>query len=200
MADHTDDTNGNTNDDTQNEASSQGQQERDDRRQDLRWAAVGGLVAAAVGFGSMAIVGSTSSYEARRLLESVLPTVRFAASAYVAGGATILALMLTLITFTISNELEFHKSHYRRIRDISALTTAVIAGSVLLLMFLSFPIGEAEVDQDLYLWVFYAVLLGGALTGGVFIAIILMLFYAIRGLISVGQDPVSSTLIVDEAP
>ncbi len=171
--------------------------ERDERRQDLRWAAMGGVVAAVVGFGSMAIVGNASSYEARRLLESVLPTVRFAASSYVAGGATILALMLTLITFSISHELEFRESHYRRIRDIAALTTAVIVGSVVLLMFLSFPLGEADVDRGWYLWVFYGVLLGGAITGGVFIAVILMLFYAIRGLVGVGQDPHSSSLVID---
>lgn len=170
--------------------------ERSERRQDLRWAAMGGVAAGAVGFGSMAIIGTASSYEARRLLEAVLPTVRFAASAYVAGGATILALMLTLITFSISHDLEFRESHYRRIRDIAALTTAVIVGSVVLLMFLSFPLGEADVDQGWYLWVFYAVLLGGAVAGGVFIAVILMLFYAIRGLVGVGQDPQNSSLVV----
>lgn len=170
--------------------------ERNERRQDLRWAAMGGVIAGVLGFGSMAIVGTASSYEARRLLEAALPTVRFAASAYVAGGATILALMLTLITFSISHELEFRENHYRRIRDISALTTAVIVGSVVLLMFLTFPLGEADVDQDWYLWVFYAVLLGGAVAGGVFIAVILMLFYAIRGLVGVGQDPQNSSLVI----
>ena len=170
--------------------------ERTERRQDLKWAAMGGVAAGGVGFGSMAIVGSASSHEARRLLEAVLPTVRFAASAYVAGGATILALMLTLITFSISHDLEFRESHYRRIRDVSALTTAVIVGSVVLLMFLSFPLGEADVDQGWYLWVFYAVLLGGAVAGGVFIAVVLMLFYAIRGLVDVGQDPHSSSLVI----
>lgn len=31
--------------------------------------------------------------------------------------------------------------------------------------------------------------------GGVFISIVLMLYYAIRGLISVGQDPTTSVLV-----
>ena len=171
--------------------------EIDSRRADLKWATVGGATAAVVGFGSMAIVGTASAFEARRLLDAVLPTVRFAASAYIAGGATILALMLTLITFSISHELEFHATHYKRIRDIAALTTAVIVGSVVLLMFLSFPIGEADVDQGWNLGVYYAVLLGGALTGGTFISIILMLFYAVRQLIGVGQDPDASSLVVN---
>ncbi len=172
--------------------------EQSERRHDVRSAIAGGVAAAIVGFAGMAVVGTASSFEARRLLDSVLPTVRFAASAYVAGGATILALMLTLITFSISNELEFRESHYKRIRQIAGLTTIVISASVLLLMFLSFPIGEADVDRGWYLWVYYAILLGGAATGGTFIAIILMLYYAIRGLIGVGQNPEESALVVTE--
>ena len=180
----------------QEEAAPEQAEERKERRQDLRWAAAGGLVAGIIGFGSMAVVGTASSYEARRLLDSVLPTVRFAASAYVAGGATILALMLTLITFSISNDLEFRSSHYARIRQIAALTTTAIVGSVVLLMFLSFPIGEADVNAAWYLWAYYAVLLGGSVTGGVFIAVILMLFYAIRGLVGVGLDSHDSSLVI----
>lgn len=100
-------------------------EERTERRQDLKWAAMGGVAAGGVGFGSMAI-----------------------------------------------------------------------GGSVVLLMFLSFPLGEADVDRGWYLWAFYAVLLGGAVAGGVFIAVVLMLFYAIRGLVDVGQDPHSSSLVI----
>lgn len=180
-------------------AESENSSEKSERRHDLRSAIIGGVAAAVIGFTGMAIVGTAGAFEARRLLDSVLPTVRFAASAYVAGGATILALMLTLITFSISNELEFRENHYKRIREVSVLTTAVIVASVLLLMFLSFPLGEADVDRSWYLWVYYAVLFGGAVTGGVFITIILMLFYAIRGLIGVGQNPDESALVVTDS-
>ncbi|MEZ5225944.1 MAG: hypothetical protein R2710_04530 [Acidimicrobiales bacterium] len=81
----------------------------EDRRfdaHDLRLALLGGVVAALVGFAGMAIVGTANSFQAQRLLDAVLPTVRFAASAYVAGGATVLALMLTLLTFSISHDRE----------------------------------------------------------------------------------------------
>ncbi len=172
--------------------------ERRERQHDVRSAVAGGAAAALIGFAGMVVVGTATAFEARRLLDAVLPTARFAASAYVAGGATILALMLTLITFSISNELEFREGHYKRIREISGLTTIVICASVLLLMFLSFPLGEADVDRGWYLWVYYAVLLGGAATGGVFITIMLMLYYAIRGLVSIGQDPEQSALVITD--
>lgn len=159
------------------------------------WATAGGIASAVIGFAGMAVVGNTTAFEARRLLESALPTVRFAAAAYIGGGATVLALMLTLLTFSISHDLEFRPTHYRRIRDISALTAALIVASVVLLMFLSFPIGEADVDRGWYLWVYYAVLLAGSVTGGAFISMMLMLFYAVRELIGVGLNPASSSLV-----
>ncbi len=165
------------------------------RRGDLKLAVAGGIAGALIGFAAMALVGNARAVEAKRLLEAVIPTARFAASSYIGGGATVLALMLTLLTFSISHDLDFRASHYRRIRDIAAMTAGVIVISVLLLMFLSFPIGEADVEQSWYLWAYYAVLLGGACTGGVFISIMLMLFYAVRGLIGVGLDPVSSALV-----
>ncbi len=182
--------------------SSDGRDEQSDRRTDLTWATGGGLAAAVIGFGGMAFVGTASTSEARRLLEPVFSTARFAASAYVAGGATILALMLTLITFSISHDLEFRPIHYRRIRDIAAMTATSITGSVLLLMFLSFPLAEADVEHGWYLWVYYGVLMGGALTGGVFISVILMIFYAVRSLILVGMDSAASEIVVtdDEMP
>lgn len=166
-----------------------------ERRTDRTWAVAGGVAAAVVGFGAMTIVGTASSFEARRLLDAILPTVRFAASAYVAAGATILALMLTLITFSISHELEFRSSHYRRIRDIAALTTAVIALSVILLMFLSFPLDEADGAREWYIWAYYTILFGSAVTGGLFVSTILMLYYAVRELIRVGEDPETSKLV-----
>ncbi len=127
----------------------------------------------------------------------MLRTIRFAASSYVAGGATILALMLTLITFSITHDVEFRPSHYQRIREIAWLTTAVIVGSVLLLLFLSFPIGEADVNLSWYQWLYYALLLGAATTGGVFISVILMLFYAVKELVSFAEDASQSSLVFD---
>lgn len=170
----------------------------EEHRNDLKFALIGGAVAAVVGFGGMAIVGTASSFEARRLLAAVIPTLRFAASAYVAGGATVLALMLTMITFSITHDLEYRSSHYRRIRQIAAVAMVVIVVSVVMLMFISFPLDEAGVDRDWYLPVYYGLLLGGALTGGAFISVVLMLYYAIRQLIEVGEDPATSPLIAGD--
>lgn len=172
------------------------EQEAASRRADLKWAAFGGVAAAVIGVGGMVLVGAVTSAEARRLLEAMLDTVRFAASAYVAGGATILALMLTLLTFSLSHDIEFHGSHYRRIRQLAALDAAVIIASVVLLMLISVPLDEADVSHNYYRWMYYAVLLGGSATGGIFISVVLMLLYAVRGLVVLAEDERKSDLVV----
>ncbi len=170
--------------------------ERRGRLQDRRWAVGGAIATSVVGFGGMAIVGTASTFEARRLLESALPSLRFAAAAYVGTGATVLALMLTLTTFSISHDLDFHRRHYRRIREIATVTTMAIISSVLMLLFVSFPLSEADVAPDWYVYVYYALILGGAITGGMFIAVVLMLLHAVRGVISVGENPETSDLVL----
>lgn len=165
------------------------------RINDRKLSLVGGAVAAIMGFLTMSVVGNATSFEARRLLDAVIPTVRYSASAYIAGGGTILALMLTMITFSISHDLSFRPGYYSRISDIATLATTVIVGSVIVLMFLAFPLGEAGVARSWYLWVFYAVLLGSSIIGGLMVSTVLLLFYAIRGLITIGQNPSESHLV-----
>ncbi|MGZ0230736.1 MAG: hypothetical protein ACKVKO_12410, partial [Acidimicrobiales bacterium] len=79
---------------------------------------------------------------------------------------------------------------------VAHLTTAAIIASVILLMFLSFPLGEAEVNRGWYQWVYYGVLIGGAVTGGVFISTVLMLYYSVRELIGVAEDATGSTMVI----
>ena len=167
-------------------------------RADLRYAAAGGTLATVVAFVAMSIVGLASSGEAKALVQAILPTVRFAASAYVAAGSTILALMLTMITFSISHDGRFRSSHFRRIRQIAVMTTTVIVASTLILMFLSFPLLEGDTERSWYLPVYYVLLFVAAVTGGMFISAILMLFYASRELLDVADSSVTSDLLLPD--
>lgn len=172
--------------------------ERRVRRQDRRWSVGGAVAISVVGFGGMALVGTASVFEARVLLQSALPSLRFAAAAYVGTGATILALMLTLLSFSISHDLEFHRGHYRRIREIAMLTSVVIVSSVLMLFFVSFPLEEADAAPSWHVFVYYGLIVGGAITGGMFIAVVLMLLHAVRGVVAIGENPTTSDLVVAE--
>lgn len=156
------------------------------RVHEVRWALAGGFTAAAAVFIVTALVGRVSSFEARRLVEGIKPTATFAASTYIGAGATVLALMSTVIAFSITHDSEFRQSHYRRLRLIAASTTALILVSIALMTCLVVPIAEAEATSAGYVALYWAILLLGSVGSGLTVSIVLMLNYAVRGLVDLG--------------
>jgi hypothetical protein len=142
-------------------------------------------------------VGGVSTYEGRELLEAAIPNLRFLTSTVVGAGATVLALMLTLLVFTLSSEWDFRAQHYQRVSQVSFFTTVAIAVGVILLLVIGLPLEEAEGLQAYYN-VMYGLITGTAsLLGGLMIAVVLMLYQAIRGLVDIGHPEGESDLIED---
>lgn len=164
---------------------------------DQRHALTGGAIAAVVAVLGVGTTGVASGAEARALLESVLPTIRFLSSTVIAASATILALMLTILNLSQGVDRELSASHYQRVRQISLLAAITIIAGTILLLFLSIPIGESEILDDWYRPIYYAIVLISSLVGGAQVAVVLMLLRAVDGLISVatGDD---SRLVADE--
>ena len=168
------------------------------RARELRWALSGGFTAAGAVFVVTALVGQVSGFEARRLVEGIKPTATFAASTYIGTGATILALMSTVIAFSISHESDFRRSHYRRLRLIAASTTALILNAIALMTCLVIPIAQADAGSPTgYVILYWAILILGSIGGGLTVSIVLMLNYAVRGLVDLGTDG-SSFLTIQE--
>lgn len=165
------------------------------KKSDLKWALVGGAFAAASLFAGVAAVGQVGSFEGLRLLESILPTVRFMSSSIMAAGVTVLALMLTLIGLTYSTEFDFSETHFRRLRRVALLTSLMIALSVALLLFIGLPLEEADSLRTYYNIVYYVVAAASSLLGGALIAVIVMLYQTIRGLVAIGHPSSVSDLI-----
>lgn len=156
------------------------------RWEELRWAAAGGLFATGGVFAAAMLVGRVDDFEARRMVEGMKPTATFAASTYVGAGATILALMATMISFSITHDSEFRRSHYQRLRIVAAATTALIVVSLALLTVLVAPIGSGETPGGGYVGLYWTILGLGSLGAGLTVMIVLMLNYTVRGLIDLG--------------
>ncbi len=162
---------------------------------DMRDALFGGAVAAGVLFAAVTLVGTVSTFEARRLLGSILPTIRFLASSVLAAGVTVMALMLTLLSLTYTSKYEFREIHFRRIRQISMLSTAAIVVAVVLLLFLGVPVEEADQLRLYYDLIYYSVTAVACLLGGLLVAVVLMLHRTINGLVDIGHPDGKSHLI-----
>ena len=81
----------------------------------IKSAAFGGCLAAVTIFMGTKLLGQVSDYEAIDNLKEIRPTLRFTASGSMTATATILALMLTLLSITENADRKLKGYHYDRI-------------------------------------------------------------------------------------
>jgi hypothetical protein len=165
---------------------------------DLRQALIGGGIAAVIAGLGVGTTGVASGAEARALLESVLPTIRFLSSTVITASATILALMLTILNLSKGLDRQLTPAHYQRVRQISLLASVTIIAGTILLLFLSIPIGESEVLAGWYRPIYYGIVVTSSLVGGSQVAVVLMLLRSVDGLISIATGD-ESHLVEDDA-
>ncbi len=146
------------------------------------------------------LLGNVSDAEAIDNLQEIRPTLRFTASGTLTATATILALMLTLLSFSENADRKLRGYHYDRIWWIARFSAAIFIAALLLLMVLNVPINNAEETfAGQYNLVYYGLLAYAALIGGFMITIILLLYQAARDIIVIAHpDRTASGLYVDE--
>lgn len=164
-------------------------------RSDLTGPLLGGLVASLGLFGGVILVGGVGSGEALQLIRAVVPTAQFLGSAVIGAGATVLALMLTLLALTNSSEWTFTDAHYLRVRWVTRLATVSIVLGVVILVALSVPIEEVDDLRARYAQLYYALAAGISVLGGVVVAMALMIGATVHGLIDLGRGPEGSHLV-----
>lgn len=153
---------------------------------DLRKAVLGGALAVVVAVAGSTVVGNLYGAEGRLLLEAMLPTTRFLCSAMMTATATILALMLTMLSLSSNSSNQIHSSHYERVQQIALLDMVAFVGATLLLLVLNIPLEESDsISTEWYSTTYYIVLTYTSVLGGMLISIVMMLYAAIRDMISV---------------
>ena len=166
---------------------------------DARRAAVGGALAAATALVGMWLVGEASGAEARRLLETSLPSTRSFCGTLTLALGNILALMLTLLSLSAGTDIELKWAHYQRVKQIALIDTVVLVGAVLIYLLLNVPLGEAEADNGPpFAALYYGTLVASSLLAGALIAIALMLYNAVRDIIYAVGPQKESPLIRSE--
>jgi hypothetical protein len=161
-------------------------------------AVVGGVISAALLAAMALTIGLVSAYEAGVLLESIIPTARFLGSSVLTASATTLALMLTLLGLSSNIDERLADAHYMRVKLIAGIDTIAFIGSAMLLVLLVIPFSEAnEVEGSIYLVVYYAIVGGSALLGGVMITVVLMIYQTIADMVDLFLSGVDSDLVAE---
>lgn len=162
---------------------------------EFRGAIVGGLVTASFLFVVVIGIGRIGSFEALRLIESVLPTARFLGSTVVAAAVTVLALLLTLIGLSLDSEHQFSERLYDRAVRITRIAVICMIMGVGVLLAVSIPVVEVEDLRRYYATLYYVLSAAIAVLGGLLTTMGLMLGTTLKGLIQAAHPEGESDLI-----
>lgn len=165
------------------------------RDREFRGAIVGGLVTATFLFMVVIGIGRIGSFEALRLIESVLPTARFLGSTVIAAAVTVLALLLTLIGLSLNSEQQFSERLYNRAARITRIAVICMVMGVGVLLAVSIPVVEVEELRRYYATLYYLLTAAIAVLGGLLTTMGLMLGTTLKGLIDVAHPEEESDLV-----
>lgn len=152
--------------------------------QKLAWAGAGFVVF--VGAAARLAIGRTyGSGKATQLIDSLADSGLYLGSGIATASATMLALMLTILSMTRNTDGEFNEDLYRRVYRVSVMATLSLVGAVVLLLALTIPVQEMDgvpgnFFQILYNILFSLVVMCCALVVGT----VVLIFTVVRTLVA----------------
>ncbi|MBA6153003.1 hypothetical protein [Gelidibacter maritimus] len=151
-----------------------------------RRALYGGIISALImGLGAY-FLGNISGYEAKILIKSSLPGINTLCNTIALASATILALLLTLLSLSSSTKSKLTKEHYHHVLLIAKIDTVIFIMAMILFQLLNIPITEADnVPSFWYTTIYYVSLALSSLLSGGLISVVLMLFNAVSSIIKI---------------
>ncbi len=160
----------------------------------------GGVLSAVFIFLGSYMVGHLGSWEARVNIQEMRPSLRFICSAVLTATSTILALLLTLISFSTETNQPIKSQHFMRIQWIASLCTVAFISAIVMLTFLTLPLENSDSTLATYYDIIYYVLLVcGALLAGFMISIVLMLYEAAHAIILIFNPARDANHLLKEA-
>jgi hypothetical protein len=150
------------------------------------WAIIGAITAALIVLTGLVVVGRVDDPTyAQNIIEAMSPPLQMLGFATIT--ATITVLVLTLTMLTVMNEIErkFGKRFYKLIERMGLMATICLMLSVLLLAILGIPFHDAdtEIAQQVSILGYYMLVFVEAIISGLLVALILMLFDAVKSII-----------------
>ena len=165
----------------------------------LLWCAGAGA-AVITGVGALAM-GWVGDSEARVLLEAMLPTSRFLCSAVMTASATILALMLTLLGFSVNSDMRLSDTFYLRVKHIAFYDMLLLIVAISFLVLHCIPITKSDqLPEWWYPTLYYGLLGAAAVIGGAMVSVVVMLYSAVKDVIhAFGLEDKDRSIIAEDA-
>ncbi|MGD1842122.1 MAG: hypothetical protein ACFB0B_14680 [Thermonemataceae bacterium] len=146
----------------------------------------GGLIAALIIGAGMFFMGNLSGYEAKELIKSSLPGINTLCNTIVLASATILTLLLTLLSISSGSKSRLKEEHYKHVMRIAQIDTTVFVLAMIVFQTLNLPITKADNVPENWFSIIYYVSIGlSAILSGALIGVVLMLYNAVISMIKI---------------
>ncbi len=149
-------------------------------------ALAGGIIAAIITGTGAFLLGNISGYEAKDLIQTSLPGINTLCNTIVLASATILALLLTLLSISSGTESRLKEVHYIQVLRIAKIDTTVFIVALITFQILNIPLTEADnVPSSWFTTIYYVTLGLSSLLSGALISVVLMLYNAVVNIIKI---------------
>lgn len=149
-------------------------------------ALLGGGISLAIILTGTFLLGKLSGYEAKVLIKNSLDGLNTLCNTIALASATILALLLTLLSLSSGSKSELKKDHYKNVLQIAKLDTGVFIAAVISFLVLNLPITEGDsVPENWFSTIYYISLGISALLSAALIVVVLMLYNTVVNIIKI---------------
>lgn|SRR5690554_3647812 len=146
----------------------------------------GGFIVALFTALGVILLGNISDYEARGLLEVSLEGLIRLCNTIIFSSGTILTLLLTLLSVSFGTNKSLKERHYLQVLKIAKFDVILFVSALIFYQLFNFPILESDnVPIHWFSSIYWATLIVTSLLSGLMITVILMLYNAVKGLITI---------------
>ncbi|MDX1364302.1 MAG: hypothetical protein R3243_08805 [Arenibacter latericius] len=146
------------------------------------------------------LLGKLSGYEAKELIKSSLNGMNTLCNTIALASATILALLLTLLSLSSSSGSELKNDFYEDVLRIAKLDTIIFIAAVITFLLFNLPITESDNVPNNWFNILYYLSLGvSSVLSAALIVVVLLLYNTVVNLIKiVGIGVTNHPLAIEE--
>lgn len=149
-------------------------------------ALLGGTISLIVILTGTILLGELSGYEAKVLIQNSIAGLNTLCNTIALASATILALLLTLISLSDNSGSKIKSEYYNDVLQIAKLDTAVFIASVIAFLILNLPITESDsVPANWFSTIYYITLGISSVLSAALIVVVLMLYNTVVNVIKI---------------
>lgn len=159
----------------------------------------GGIMATLFSGLGVFLLGNVSGYEAKQLLSTSLRGIDMLCNTIILASATILTLLLTLLSISSGTKSEIKEEHYGMVKNIAKLDTVLFITGLILFQLFNIPITESDsVPTGWFEIIYWATLISTSILSGMMIVVILMLYNTVTNIIQIVGIGKDHQLILDD--